>query len=184
LLNTILGSFSSGVVAVPGSYESIATVTVGGGGSASATFSSIPATYTHLQIRMLVRGASGSDINIYGQYNSDTGSNYRTHALYGTGSSAAAYASNQQTIILAGRATGSSNTASAFGVCVLDILDYANTNKYTTSRNLTGWDGNGSGQIWFESGLWLNTAAVTSITLTGDASFAEHSQFALYGIKG
>ena len=169
---------------VTNSYESIATTTVGGGGSASVSFSSISSDYTHLQVRILARGTSGSDLNIYAQYNDDTGSNYRTHALYGGGVSALAYASSQQTIILAGRITGSSNIASAFGVCVFDILDYRNTNKYTTSRNLTGWDANGTGSVWFESGLWLNTNAVTKITFTGDANFAEYSQFALYGIKG
>ena len=33
------------------SYESIATVTVGAGGTSTITFSSIPTGYTHLQIR-------------------------------------------------------------------------------------------------------------------------------------
>lgn len=32
-------------------YDSIATTTVGAGGAASITFSSIPSTYQHLQIR-------------------------------------------------------------------------------------------------------------------------------------
>jgi hypothetical protein len=49
----ILGIIASAITGnlVTTSYESIETVTVGSGGSATVTFSSIPATYTHLQIK-------------------------------------------------------------------------------------------------------------------------------------
>ena len=51
----ILGILASSYPAVSTSYESIATVTVGSGGAANVEFTSIPGTYTHLQIRMLGR---------------------------------------------------------------------------------------------------------------------------------
>jgi hypothetical protein len=56
----ILGIIASSKLTVSNSYESIATTTVGSGGSATVTFSSIPATYKHLQVRTLIRSA-GSD---------------------------------------------------------------------------------------------------------------------------
>jgi hypothetical protein len=53
----ILGIIASAITGnlVTTSYESIATVTVGGGGAATVAFTSIPATYTHLQIRGIGR---------------------------------------------------------------------------------------------------------------------------------
>jgi hypothetical protein len=118
---------------------------------------------------------------LYAQLNSDTGSNYARHFLNGDGSTAAAGANSSFSNFFVGT-TG--NAASTFGANVIDILDYANTNKYTTSRSLSGMDANGSGYVQFFSGLWMNTAAVTTITITGDSNFQEYSSFALYGIKG
>jgi hypothetical protein len=75
--------------------------------------------------------------------------------------------------------------ASMFSGEVIDILDYANTNKYKTTRLINGRDQNGSGFIWFNSGLWQNTNAITSLTFTAqNGNYAQYSSFALYGIKG
>jgi hypothetical protein len=184
LLNTIFGSLSSGVAASTNSYESISTVTVGSGGAANASFTSIPATYTHLQVRMLVRNTSTS--NGYNmRMNSDTGNNYARHYLYGTGSAAGAAAVTSTSSMVLADAGISTSTSGVFGGSVCDILDYANTNKYKTIRTLGGFDNNGNGLISMDSGLWQNTAAVTTLTIFPDAgNFAEYSQFALYGIKG
>ena len=164
-----------------GAYDSIATVTVGAGGASSITFSSIPSTYTHLQIRVLARsGASADDFRF--QLNGDTGANYSRHGLYGTGSAAAA---NGVVSSGVGNLGVIDNTASVFSVAVVDILDYTNTNKYTTVRTLNGYDANGSGYVFLASTAWMNTAAVTSITLfPSGSSFQQYSSFALYGIRG
>jgi hypothetical protein len=175
-MSLILGILDSGGAAAgaPGSYESIATVTVGSGGAATVTFTSIPATYTHLQIRAFMVGGSYTTI----RFNSDTTtSNYRNHWITGNGSSASAgtNANNAYTPM----------SASANGyVDIIDILDYANTNKYKTIRALEGYDNNGSGEVYLSSNLWMSTAAVTSIVFTPNSSMSQYSQFALYGIKG
>jgi hypothetical protein len=76
-------------------------------------------------------------------------------------------------------------TANVFNGYVVDVLDYANTNKYKTVRALQGFDSNGDGRIYLGSNLWKNTNAVTSITLTAfSGNFVQYSHFALYGIKG
>ena len=177
MLNTILGSFSSGVAPVTSSYESIASVTVGSGGSANVEFTSIPADYTHLQIRGigLITSAGGFTF----QFNTDTGSNYSWHQLYGQGSIAQSNSGANQTFMYMAYGSGSTTAPNAF---VTDILDYKNTNKYKTIRSLSGNDLNGSGGVQFWSGNWRSTSAITSIKVT--ASFNQYSQLALYGIKG
>ena len=185
MLNTIAGLLSGGAAAETNSYESIATTTVGGGGASSVTFSSIPATYTHLQIRCLMRtDRAVAYTSANWRFNSDSSSNYSVHSLEGDGSAASAGASTSDTRIF-DYIVGASTTASVFSVTVLDILDYANTNKYKTTRTLNGYDANGSGIINLFSGNWRNTNAITSITVTATSgNIVQYSSFALYGIKG
>ena len=177
--------FGWGALLSSTSYESIATTTVGSGGTATITFSSIPATYTHLQIRIMARlstTTSGGRVT----FNSDTAANYSRHYLYGTGATTAAGGNANASNIDIVQATLSSATANIFGVNVIDILDYANTNKYKTLRALTGLDINAAGgEISLWSGNWRNTAAISTITVVPQTgSFVEYSSFALYGIKG
>jgi len=179
---------SSKAVAVPNSYESISTVTVGGGGSASVSFTSIPATYTHLQIRAIVKSNGGQD-SLDLTFNGDTGSSqYTYHSLYGNGSSAGTDVSRPRANIPTDITMVASSDTSMFSAGVLDILDYANVNKYKTTRVLSGFNTNGSANgtaVFLSSGLWMSTSAVTSITLTGRATnIGQYSSFALYGIKG
>jgi hypothetical protein len=79
-----------------------------------------------------------------------------------------------------------SELGSTFGAVVIDILDYANTNKYKTIRSLSGTSyNNNNGAVGLFSGSWRNTNAITAITLQASAAnLAQYSQFALYGIKG
>jgi hypothetical protein len=182
VLGIVASQISGHLFAPSGAYDSIATTTVGSGGTSSITFSSIPSTYTHLQIRtMCLTSASATDVKA--QFNGDTGSNYALHLFWGNGSAASAGAYTAQTYAVAGI---TSITTANPAVGVVDILDYANTNKNTTVRTLTGSDTNGvGGFIFLESGLWLNTAAITSVTISPfSGTFNQYSSFALYGIKG
>lgn len=178
-LGVIASQISGHLWAPSGAYDSIATTTVGTGGASSITFSSIPSTYTHLQIRGIAQATLATG---FIRFNSDSASNYATHYLYGDGASAASGAATNQTISYAFLATASANI---FGGAVIDILDYTNTNKYKTMRSLSGGDQNGTGYIELISGLWQSTSAITSITLIpASGNFAQYSSFALYGIKG
>jgi hypothetical protein len=177
-----------GVAPVTSSYYSIATQTLGSGGASTVTFSSIPSTYSHLQIRAIARQASGTG-EAYGKlnFNSDStsGNYYALHQLYGDGSSANASVDSSSTYMQTGYFPPSTALANVYGDMVLDILDYANTNKYKTVRNLSGFDVNGSGGfILFRSGLWQQTSAITRIDLTvSNGIYAQYSSFALYGVK-
>lgn len=189
-MSLILGILaqSAGAAGAANSYESIATVTVGSGGAANVEFTSIPSTYTHLQIRAIAQKTStGANENYVMQLNGTTASSsYKNHQLQGNGSTASASSSSLSTSIAAGVMTSSGTDANIFGVSIIDILDYTNTNKLKTIRALLGYDANGSGYIQMRSGLYLtNTNAITSIKLFPEVnSFAQYSQFALYGIKG
>ena len=195
MLNIIAGTFSTGTPPVPpSSYESIATVTVGSGGSSSVTFSSIPGTYTHLQLRCISRSDfnSSSIDSLAIRFNSDTGSNYSYHSITGNGASAISDAASSVVAGVLGGEPSNTHTSGIFGGYVVDILDYSNTNKYTTIRTLGGVDTNNTGtekgEIRLQSALWRNTDAVSSIVLQSSGGFTrgfvQYSHFALYGIKG
>jgi len=186
VLGIIASQMSGHLFAPSGAYDSIATVTVGSGGSSSVSFTSIPSTYQHLQIRYIVRSTQAStETGINARLNSDTGSNYAWHYLFGDGSSAASGAGATQTSLNLVNVAGGSATASAFAAGVLDVLDYANTSKYKTLRLLQGWDGNGSGRVNLSSGLWMSTSANNAIEFyPSSGNWAQYSSFALYGIKG
>jgi len=183
MLNALVGSFAPATSS--SSFESIATTTVGAGGSASVTFSSIPATYSHLQIRIMGRTDRASTRDVVRlKFNSDSGANYTGHELYGDGSSVNAGGYTGLTSADAYRVAGGSAASNIQGTIIIDILDYASTNKYKTLRSLGGVDLNGSGEIWFNSSLWLNTAAINNIVLTSIGTIQQYSSYALYGIKG
>jgi len=181
LLNVITGILAPQVPAATNSYESIETFTVGAGGSSTISFTSIPSTYKHLQIR--ISGKAANNGNASYRFNSDSGSNYSWHNLYGSGSSAAAYSGASSSVIYTGEMY---TNASIFNAEIVDILDYANTNKYKTLRAISGVDLNGSGSVQLDSGAWRSTAAISSITIypPSSGSFSQYSSFALYGIKG
>jgi hypothetical protein len=167
-------------------FYQIATTTLANSTTNTVTFSSIPQDYTHLQIRGIGRiTQASSDTNIYIRFNSDSGTNYSAHYLYGTGASALSGGGANELVTIPFRVTGANSTANIFGVGVVDILDYANTNKFKTMRSITGHDQNGAGAAWFFSNNWRSTSAITSITFTPDGgNFAQYTSFALYGIKG
>ena len=192
ILGVIDSAKSGNLWAPSGAYDSIATVTVGSATS-SITFSSIPSTYTHLQIRGITRSSSANNYdNLWISFNSNN-SGYSSHYLAGNGATADAYAWTSDSYIRSFYTSGGGTTSGVFAASVIDILDYANTSKYKTTRHLNGFDNNGTGTSNYDkgtvdlsSGLWQNTSAITSITLqiNGGVNFVTGSQFALYGIKG
>lgn len=164
-------------------YDALGTVTVPSGGLSSITFAGIPQTgYSHLQLRGIIQNASANPV--VAQFNGDTNYvNYSSHALYGTGSAAGAFAD-----VGAGYPfidLFQAPTSTQFAAGVVDILDYASTNKNKTVRTLGGWDGNGSGFISLMSGSWMNSStAINSILIKASSgNINQYSQFALYGVK-
>jgi hypothetical protein len=183
IANQIAGFLGVAGAVAATDYESIATAS-GTGSSGTITFSSIPSTYTHLQLRCFTsQTAPNANNSALVSFNSDTtNTNYYWHRLSGNGSAASASASQIRRII----EVGGSNTYPA--ASIIDILDYSNTNKNKTVRVLNGLNDNGTNAwdtIVLSSLLWKNTAAISSISLVVDTSYLWNtaSSFALYGIK-
>jgi hypothetical protein len=185
VLGIIASQMSGHLFAPSGAYDSIATTTVVQVEQHTITFSSIPSYLYPFAIRIFAQSARANAIDYFNmRVNSDTGSNYYAHLLYGNGTSASAYATGTDTKLDFSQWVASSAT-SVFGTAVIDVLDYANTNKNKTVRCLNGYDANGSGITQLASGLWTNTSAITSLSFYfSNANVAQYSSFALYGIKG
>ena len=164
-----------------GAYDSIATVTATGSSSV-LSFTSIPQTYKHLQLRI-----NGGNVGYacWMTFNSDTGTNYSNRRMTTLGSSTGGASQTGRNAITFAAYSGlyySNNIASA---TIMDIIDYTSTNKNKISKDLTGYDTNSAGYIDFESGLWMSTAAINRIDLTmATGNWAANSTVALYGIKG
>jgi hypothetical protein len=182
----ILAVAGAGAAGGASSYDLLET-TVLSSSASSVTFSSLGSysAYKHLQIRTANRtdrsGFASDDIAL--QMNADTGANYRNHGLYGDGSSVASFDAAASEIRI-GLTSGVTETANIFGAFVIDILDFASSSKNTTIRALSGKEGSGD-YIALTSGLWINTAAVTSILIKprNATNFIAGSRFSLYGVK-
>jgi hypothetical protein len=191
LQNFTLGSFAQGVSAGGGAFESIASAT-GTGSSGTITFSSIPSGYTSLQIRGIAKDTDTSDnysVPLFLRFNSDTGSNYARHTLTGDGSTVAAVASISSSSLRMEACNTVTTTANNVSAFIIDIHDYASTTRNKTVRYFSGADNNAADtdfKVAIGSGLWMNTNAITSISILdlGGVNFSTQTQIALYGIKG
>ena len=163
----------------PGAFESIATA-VGTGSFGSITFSSIPNTYKHLQIRGLFADG-GNNLNVI--FNGSGSSDYTRHIMSGTGSAYTSAGAATQTSIDLGvfGASGANNSS----VTIIDIQDYASSSVNKTLRAFSGYTGGASDlRVVYSSGARLLSAAISSISLVNNATFTTGTVFSLYGIKG
>ena len=180
----------AGAAAAP-AFESIASAV--GSGQTSVTFSSIPSTYKHLQIRIIARDTSGNGGGsgaLRMRFNGDTSSVYDRHVLSGNGSSPSAGRDiNSTDFSLESLMMGGGTAANVYGVGILDFIDYASTTKNKTFRLFNGNNTNGAWGnevIRMQSGCWRNTSAITSIELyiTNGSGYETGTRISLYGIKG
>lgn len=171
-------------------FDSLGAVLVSTATS-TITFSSIPQTYQHLQIRAITRNNrndDGSQSTTMSLNSDTTHTNYRSHLFYGGGTSATAEVASQLAGYYGaiGFTPAANFLANTFSTQVIDILDYANTSKNKTVRTQWGTESNGgSNYVGLSSFLWMNTNAITSISISSypSADFVQYSHFALYGIK-
>lgn len=172
---------------IPGNYDSIASGTVVG--TSDINFSSIPSTYKHLQLRLFVKYSGANPDFTFIRLNTSSSGDFYGHYLEGSGATATptAGAPNQQgtntSLAMTGRIPGTNQT-SVYSSIVVDILDYANTNKYKTIRVLGGYDANGSGYVWMNSAVYMKTEAINYINIAGySTTLLAGSTAALYGVK-
>lgn len=174
---------------IPGAFDSIASAAPTGTGT--VTFSNIPQTFGHLQLRIMARStqAGFATVNTCSiQINSDSGNNYYTNYIIATGSGTNASNSwgdsSGMFALLYGASSALSNL---FGVTVMDIFDYTSTNKRKTIRANMGAmnnQGDANNEVRLVNWTWANTSAITSLTITTNNNFADGTTIALYGIRG
>lgn len=162
-------------------YDSIATTTIGTATN-TVTFSSVPSTYTDLVL--IVNGGTSTDAYFYLRLgtggSTDTGNNYSTTYLSGSGSTAfSGRTSNTNTIGIAydyGLPTNTSNFNA-----IIHIMNYANT---TTNKTVIARANNAANGTSTSVGLWRNTGAINTVNLwPSGGNFNSGTTFSLYGIK-
>ena len=159
------------------------TVTVGSGGASSIDFSSIPATYTDLLVKVSARSARtgypADDIQI--QFNGSTSSlTSKTLRVLNDNSVVSTSETN-----IGGFISDADQTANTFGSTEFYIPNYAgSTNKSVSIDSVTENNATASANKVLTAGLWSNTAAITSIKLILSVStFVQYSTATLYGIS-
>jgi hypothetical protein len=171
-----------------GSFESIASFN--GTGQSTITFSSIPTTFQHLQVRMITRVDSSSTTDILMRFNGNSSSVYNEGHLRGQSSSGtpAAYNVADSTYFTALQSTGTGSTANLFGVAIIDIFNYNRNNAHKAIRSVYGncHPTTSNGQVRFHGGLFASQTPITSIVFTDSnaGNFLTGSKISLYGIKG
>jgi hypothetical protein len=178
-----------------GSMFAIASTTVGTAVS-NVTFTNIPSTYTHLEIRWSAQSSRGTysidDLKIQvGNSTIDTGNNYSWHQMIGTGTNPVTANNTTNTDYSQNQGIVGTTVGNTFGVGVTTILDYANTSKYKSGRTIGINDTNGqtsgfNGWIVLSSFNWRNTSAINTIRLSPSSgpNWTTGTRFSLYGIKG
>jgi hypothetical protein len=163
---------------MPKTYEPIATQTVGTA-IQTITFSSIPQTYTDIVIASAIQ-VSGN-VNVWFRFNGDTGTNYSFTLLQGNGSSGSSGRSSNDSKIQLDSVAYPYFTSTAFSPNWVHIMNYSNTTTYKSALFRAN---NATVGVSIGSGLWRNTAAITSISfIAGAVNFAVGTTFTLYGVK-
>lgn len=167
-------------------YEQIATVILGSP-SASITFSSIPTTYKHLQLRgSFNANTSNASTGLGIQFNGSSSAEYNAHWLQANGSSVSSSFNGLDVAMRFSINAPGNGASSIYSSMVFDILDYTSTTKNKTIRGMGGVAFSSNNQIVLGSGIWVNTAAINSITLllnSGIQMFTS-TRVSLYGIRG
>lgn len=174
----------------PTAFNSIATV-ITDGTTGTVTFSSIPTGYVSLQIRYAgsINYGSLNNSSVSCLFNGDSNyANYYAHDLRGNGG-AGGISSNSGTFPRVAHALDSTSPVDILSVAIIDIHNYTSTTQNKVFRSFAGFNSNqgatSTERIGLYSGVWLNTAAITSITITGlDGNWGSGGSFALYGIAG
>jgi hypothetical protein len=159
-------------------YQLIASNTVGSGGVASVTFSSIPATYTDLKLSYSMRNtAFWSSISFNG-----SSASFSSRWLNGNGTAVNSASRTDNTEFVLGEL--STYTANTFTNGDIYIPNYAGANYKSFSIDAVNENNATTAYQHFGAGLRSNTAAINSITITPSAgNILEYSTFYLYGIK-
>ena len=166
---------------MPNTYTLIASNTVGSGGAASISFSSIPSTYTDLLVKISTRDNTGSFNDMLLTFNGSA-SGYTNRLLYGSGTGSGSTSSGTTSIPIIAN-DGASNTSNTFSNSEIYVPNYAGSNYKSVSIDAVSENNTATAYAYLIAGLWSNTAAINQITITSANTFVQYSTAYLYGIK-
>ena len=161
-------------------------VTVGGGGAATMSFTSVPGTYTDLLLKLTTRDTAATvDTGAVKVTFNSSATGYTNRNVVGTGSATSSGTAGTTYIDagLNGVMPTTGNTASIFSNIELYIPNYAGSNNKSVSVDTAGENNQANTNCGFVAGLWSNAAAITSISIAPTTLFAQYSTATLYGIK-
>jgi hypothetical protein len=163
-------------------YEKIATVTVGVGGASSIDFTSIPSTYTDIQLVLSGRySAAATTGYCTAAFNGST-ANFSIRGLYGSGSGTPGSFTTPSNFV--GEIVGDSATASTFSSLSMYIPNYSGSNYKSYSVDSVGENNGTTAQATLTAGLWSVSTAINSISLSPNSgTLKQYSSATLYGIK-
>jgi len=171
-------------------YTAIQTITVGSGGQASISFTSIPQTYTDLNLKLSLKSTRTTDyIDDYNlSFNSNAANYYWMSWTNYNGTMRGDRNISPYSWIYGNAATGShaSQTPNTFGNADLYFPNYTSATNYKSGLVNSVTEQNGA-QVWnnFQGNLWANSAPITSIALVSGVggNWVQYSTATLYGIK-
>ena len=160
-------------------YTLIASSTVGSGGAANIDFTSIPATYTDLCLKLSIRTDKATLGDVWLLKLNTSSADFTARWIEGNGASASSGSS-----ILYGALVGSSATANTFNNTEIYFSNYAgNTNKSFSVDSVTENNATTAYQD-LAAGLWSQTAAITGINISITSNnLVQYSTAYLYGIS-
>lgn len=160
------------------------TVTVGSGGAASISFSSIPATYTDLKIVVSARVDSAAVYdNLKVSINGSSSAIYSDKLVYGNGTAAASAGNSTSTYEPFFYSVNSTATASVFSNGEIYFPNYTSANYKSYSIDCVTENNATSSVTALAAALWSSTAAITSVTFTpASGNLVQYSTASLYGI--
>ena len=159
------------------------TVTVGGGGAATIDFTSIPATYTDLVVKISARSVRSAVNDVLYMKVNGSATTYSSKVLEGNGATPTSYNGGSTAFSDILGIPAASSTASVFSNAEIYIPNYTSANYKSISADSVGENNATTAYTDLYAGLWSNTAAITSITLYNIISnFAQYSAASLYGI--
>jgi len=178
--------FGFGGAADGPTFEHITTTTLTNNITTSVVLSSIPQTYTHLQLRISAKmyGSTGAYLymstNISGQ----------TYYEQGMESGFSSFSSYNQTVASRYERIGlmANNSYNNWTSFIIDVNDYSNSSKKKAFKMISGYKREGAdahSYMNLNSGFQNVTTNITSLTLfnSADAAFQSGTTFSLYGIK-
>ena len=161
-------------------FVKIQTVTVGSGGAATIDFTSIPQTFIDLLlVASLRRDTAGG--NTWVKFNS-TSTNYGALQVFafGTGFGSSVLTNDSQGPL----ASESGFTANVFSNCEMYMPNYTSNNYKSSFINSVTENNAATSYHNIMTGLWSNTAAITSMSIVPNSgNLVQYSTATLYGIK-